>query len=63
MTLRLDDDLNERLRQTAEREGRSMQAVAQTAIDRYVSDQRALRDQMIAQIVREDADVLRRLVE
>lgn len=37
MTLRPDDDLNERLRVQAEAEGCSMHAVALSAIDEYIS--------------------------
>lgn len=37
MTLRPDEELNERLRAQAEAEGRSMQAVALSAIDEYIS--------------------------
>ena len=36
MTLRLTETQNEKLRQQAEREKRSMQAVAQDAIDEYI---------------------------
>lgn len=36
MTLRLTDDETEALRAQAEREGRSMQAVAQIAISQYI---------------------------
>lgn len=35
-TLRLPDDINEELRHAAEEEGRSMQAVAVTAISDYL---------------------------
>jgi hypothetical protein len=39
MTLRLTDDDADGLRRQAEREGRSMQAVAQEAIRRYLTEQ------------------------
>ena len=38
MTLRLTDEETEALKRQAEREGTSMQAVAQEAIRRYVSE-------------------------
>lgn len=52
MTLRLTDEETEALKRQAEREGTSMQAVAQEAIRRYVSE----RD--LAAEVDEGLDVL-----
>lgn len=63
MTLRLTAAETEALRETARRERRSMQEVARTAIDEYVKRRTLLRDAYLAEIVREDADLLRRLGE
>jgi predicted transcriptional regulator len=63
MTLRLTEEQAERLRETAAREHSSMQAVAARAIDEYTTRRVALREQLLRQIVREDADVLRRLAD
>ncbi len=63
MTLRLTDEQTTRLRVTAEREGASMQAVALKAIEEYTSRRVAMRDELLAQIVDENADVLRRLAQ
>lgn len=61
MTLRLTDAETEALRDTARRERRSMQDVARTAIDEYVKRRTRRRDEHIAAIVNEDAELLRRL--
>ena len=61
MTLRLTAQEAEALRETARRENRSMQEVARTAIDEYVSRRARRRDDHLAAIVREDAELLRRL--
>ena len=61
MTLRLTAVETEALRETARREHRSMQEVARTAIDEYVTRRRRRRDEHLATIVREDAELLRRL--
>lgn len=61
MTLRLTAEEAEALRETARREHRSMQEVARTAIDEYVSRRARRRDMHLAAIVREDAELLRRL--
>lgn len=61
MTLRLTDAETEALRDTARRERRSMQDVARTAIDEYVKRRTRRRDEHIAAIVHEDAELLRRL--
>jgi predicted transcriptional regulator len=61
MTLRLTVQETEALRETAQRERRSMQEVARTAIDEYVTRRARRRDAHLASIVREDAELLRRL--
>ena len=61
MTLRLTPAETEALRETARRERRSMQEVARTAIDEYVTRRARHRDEHLAAIVREDAELLRRL--
>jgi len=61
MTLRLSTQETEALRDTARRERRSMQEVARTAIDEYVTRRTRRRDAHLAAIVREDAELLRRL--
>jgi hypothetical protein len=63
MTLRLTAAETEALRETARRERRSMQEVARTAIDEYVSRRTRRRDEHLAAIVAEDAELLRRLGE
>ena len=61
MTLRLSNQETEALRETAQREHRSMQEVARTAIDEYVTRRTRRRDAHLAAIVREDTELLRRL--
>jgi len=61
MTLRLSPEETRALRETARRERRSMQEVARTAIAAYVQGRTARRDEHLARIVAEDADLLRRL--
>jgi len=61
MTLRLSPEETEALRETARREHRSMQEVAREAIATYVSSRTRRRDEHLAQILVEDADLLRRL--
>jgi predicted transcriptional regulator len=61
MTLRLTPEETEALRETARREGRSMQTVAREAIAAYVSSRTRRRDEAIGRIVAEDAELLRRL--
>ena len=61
MTLRLTDAEIEALRETARRERRSMQEVARTAIGEYVTRRSRRRDEHLATIVRQDAELLRRL--
>lgn len=61
MTLRLSATETEALRETARREHRSMQEVARTAIRDYVARRARRRDEHLATIVREDAELLRQL--
>ena len=61
MTLRLTSEETEALRETAQREGRSMQSVAREAIAAYVTDRARRRDRALERILTEDADLLRRL--
>jgi predicted transcriptional regulator len=61
MTLRLTPAETEALRETARREHRSMQEVARSAIDEYVTRRVRRRDEHLAAIVHEDAELLRRL--
>jgi predicted transcriptional regulator len=61
MTLRLTPEEAEALRETARRERRSMQAVAREAIAVYVSSRTRRREEYLARIVTDDAELLRRL--
>jgi len=61
MTLRLTPEETEALRLVARRERRSMQAVAREAIAVYVSNRSRRRGELLARIVAEDAELLRRL--
>jgi predicted transcriptional regulator len=61
MTLRLSFKEVEALRETARRERRSMQAVAREAIAAYVSSRTRRREEHLARIVAEDAELIRRL--
>ena len=61
MTLRLPDDVHDALKATAEREGRSMQAVAVEAVRLYTTQRARRRDQTIARLVRDHAETLSRL--
>lgn len=58
MTLRLPEDVQEALRLTAARENRSMQAIVIDAIERYTSERNRRRDELIARILVEDAELL-----
>jgi predicted transcriptional regulator len=65
MTLRLDDEQAEALRRRAEREGRSMQQVALSAVDEYLEraedDERT--DRLAERGAERFAELLRRLGE
>ena len=61
MTLRLNDEQTAALRETAEREHRSMHEVAVEAVVLYTSNRTRKRDELIGTILTERADVLDRL--
>lgn len=65
MTLRLSDDEAQALRRRAEREGRSMQEVARTAVRDYID--RASRRELVDRVLDEElpsyAEALERLGE
>ncbi|MGV8968509.1 MAG: hypothetical protein ACOH2F_19770 [Cellulomonas sp.] len=63
MTLRLTDAQQDALRVTAEREQRSMQAVAADAIERYTSERNRRRDEILAKIMDRDSELLDRLAQ
>jgi predicted transcriptional regulator len=65
MTLRLSDDETDALRLRAEREGRSMQDVAKSAIREYIerTSQRELLDGVLDTELPRYAEALRRLGE
>jgi plasmid stability protein len=65
MTLRLSDEQTEALRARAEKEGRSMQQVARSALDDYLLrvEDDELTDRLAAQGADRFADLLRRLGE
>jgi predicted transcriptional regulator len=58
MTLRLSDEETEALRAYAQNAHLSMQDVAREAIRVYVSDRTARRNDILARIVSEDAELL-----
>lgn len=63
MTLRTSTEQTEALRQQADAEGRSMQAVALEAIDEYIARRAhsARVDAVLHRVVTEEAEVLERL--
>ncbi len=61
MTLRLTEEESLALRERAEQENRSMQEVARTAINAYISDRSARLQLAISAVVTEDAELLDRL--
>jgi predicted transcriptional regulator len=65
MTLRLDEQESEALRQRAELEGRSMQEVARQAVRDYIerSSRRELLDHVLDEELPRYAEALRRLGE
>lgn len=63
MTLRLTEEQTARLREEARREGVSMQTIALRAVDDYINRRAARRAALLAQIVAEDDEVLRRLAD
>lgn len=65
MTLRLTDEETDALRRRAQREGRSMQEVARSAVREYVdrTSRRELLDQVLEEELPRYAEALRRLGE
>ena len=63
MTLRLSEADNARLRQAAEREGRSMHEIALTALREYFERQEEVRARHVRRFLDEDAELLRLLAE
>lgn len=63
MTLRLNDEETEALRQKATDEGRSMQDVAKAAINRYTKEEDLAFRNMVAEIVERDRELLDRLAQ
>jgi predicted transcriptional regulator len=65
MTLRLSDEQTEALRRRAEKEGRSMQQVARSALDEYLvrTQDDELTDRLADEGARRYAELLRRLGE
>lgn len=63
MTLRLNEEQTARLREVAAREGLSMQAATRKAVEEYINRRTLQRDVLLAQILAEDAGVLRRLAD
>ena len=65
MTLRLDDQESEALRERARREGRSMQDVARQAVRDYIerTSRRELLDRVLDEGLPDYAEALRRLGE
>ena len=61
MTLRLPAELDLKLRETAEREGRSLHETVLIAIDEYVTKRERRRDALLARILDEDREALDRL--
>lgn len=61
MNLRLSDAQTDALRAKAEEQGRSMQEVARTAIDEYVSDRSARLRGAVERVRTENAELLERL--
>jgi hypothetical protein len=65
MTLRLSDEQAEALRRRAEKEGRSMQQVALSAVDEYLlhAEDDELTDRLAERGAQRFAELLRRLGE
>ena len=61
LTIRLSTEQTEALRRAAAREGRSMQDIVRTAVAQHLSRRARCRDEALAGVVAEDADLLRRL--
>ena len=63
MTLRLSNDEDTALAETAAREHRSKQEVVHLAIAEYVSRRTKRRDELLAKIARENAVAFKRLAD
>lgn len=63
MTLRLSDEQTAKLRAAAERDGISMHAAVMKAVDDYLNQRTARRDEILARVVKEHDGLLRRLSE
>lgn len=65
MTLRLTDEETDALRRRAQREGRSMQEVARSAVREYIdrTSRRELLDEVLDEELPRFAEALRRLGE
>ncbi|KUI09948.1 CopG family transcriptional regulator [Mycolicibacterium acapulense] len=65
MTLRTSEQQTEALRRQAEAEGRSMQAVALSAIDEYIERRAHLADvkAVLDRVIEREQGVLRRLAD
>lgn len=61
MTLRLTDEETEALREKAADEGRSMQEVAKSAINRYTKEEDIEFRKMVRSVVERDRELLDRL--
>jgi predicted transcriptional regulator len=61
MTLRLSEDQASRLRETAEREHKSMHEVAVIAIEEYTNRRNRRRDELLADFTSNRGDLLTRL--
>ncbi|CCI51532.1 CopG domain protein DNA-binding domain protein [Nostocoides jenkinsii Ben 74] len=61
MNLRLTDNETEALRRRAAEEGRSMNEVVRSAINRYVTDRDERLNALITRVASEDAELLERL--
>ncbi|MBB5155809.1 ribbon-helix-helix protein, CopG family [Saccharopolyspora phatthalungensis] len=58
MTLRLNDDDNAKLREVAQREGRSMHEIAVAALRQYFARQEEFRADQVRRFLAEDAELL-----
>lgn len=61
MTLRLPPELDAALRETAEREGRSLHETVIIALSEYTTRRERMVSSMIASIMEDDAEALDRL--
>jgi predicted esterase len=61
MTLRLNDDLSARLRETAAREHKSMHEIAVAAIEEYTNRRNQRRDELLREFTSSRRELLARL--